>query len=163
MSPEDVDPFANATVEVFKTALGCEIRYERASLKQCHAPAFEVSGIISLTGKVHGAVVLSVSLPVAFKLVHAMLDLQVSEVNSDVTDAVGELTNMIAGGAKTSLTHYQLSLGLPEVITGNSREIAYPESAQPVCISFASDWGALAVELGLVPRQEAKQLLCAQC
>ena len=148
---------------MFKTALGCEIRYERASFKQCSAPAFEVSGIISLTGKVHGAVVLSVSLPVAFKLVDAMLDLQVSEVNSDVTDAVGELTNMIAGGAKTSLTHYQLSLGLPEVITGNSGEIAYPESAQPVCISFGSDWGALAVEVGLSPRGRLEEPLGVRC
>lgn len=152
MSPDDVEPFANATIEVFKTALNCEIRYERASLKQGSAPSFEVSGVISLSGKVHGAVVLSVSLPVAFKLVDAMLDLQVNEVNSDVADAVGELTNMIAGGAKTSLTHYQLSLGLPEVITEACCEIAYPEKARPMCISFASDWGALAVEVGLIPQ-----------
>lgn len=153
MNPRDIDPFALATIDVFKTALGCEIRRDGASLKETCAPEFEVSGVISLSGKMYGAVALSVSLPVAIKLVEAMLDVRVEEINSDVTDAVGELTNMIAGGAKTSLTHYELSLGLPQVITERRCEIEYPPSVRPVCIAFGSDWGALAVEVGLAPKE----------
>jgi CheY-specific phosphatase CheX len=34
-----------------------------------------------------------------------MLETQPKEINADVSDALGELTNMIAGVAKTQLEH----------------------------------------------------------
>lgn len=150
-----INPFISATTNVFKTALGCDIRRQHLSLKQNCAPTFEVSGVISLTGKANGAVALSVSKPVAFKLVELMLETQVNEINSDVADAVGELTNMIAGGAKTGLSHYELSLGLPVVLTGRSRTIDFPANVRPLCILFETLWGPMAVEVGLAAPRAA--------
>ena len=149
MNVSYINPFITATTNVFKTVLDCDIRRERLSLKQTSAPSFEVSGVIGLTGKACGAVVLSVSLPVAFKLVEAMLEVQIHEISSDAVDAVGELTNMIAGGAKTGLSHYELSIGLPTVFTGRSRSIGFPANVRPLCILFETPWGPMAVEVGL--------------
>jgi chemotaxis protein CheX len=149
MNVSYINPFITATTNVFKTVLDCEIERQQLSLKESCAPSFEVSGVIGLSGKATGAVVLSVSLPVAFRLVEAMLDLRVHEINSDVVDAVGELTNMIAGGAKTGLSHYELSLGLPKVFTGRLRSIDFQAKSRPLCILFDSPWGAMAVEVAL--------------
>src|SRR5690348_5315675 len=103
MDPVFIDAFSQAAVNVFKTALNCDVQRDRLVAKDDPAPSFEVSGRIVLTGKVHGAIVLSLSPEMAFRAVEAMLDIQTSEIDSDVIDAVGELTNMIAGGAKTWL------------------------------------------------------------
>lgn len=149
MEANYIEPFAMAAENVFKTALNCEIRRESVLLKGHGLPAHEVSGVIRLTGKANGAVALSVSPPVAFQIVAAMLDVRVSDVNSDVVDAVCELTNMIAGGAKTWLSECELSLGLPQVITGRLQAIDYPPDIIPHCISFGSIWGPFAVEIGL--------------
>lgn len=155
MNVNYINPFITAATNVFKTVLDCDIRRQQLSLKQTCAPTFEVSGVISLTGKANGAVALSVSKPVAFKLVEMMLETCVYEINSDVADAVGELTNMIAGGAKTGLSHYQLSLGLPTVFTGRSRTIDFPANVSPLCILFETPWGPMAVEVGLAAPQSA--------
>ncbi|HUY88140.1 MAG TPA: chemotaxis protein CheX [Pirellulales bacterium] len=149
MNVNYINPFITATTHVFKTVLDCDIRRQHLSLKQTRAPTFEVSGVIGLTGKANGAVALSVSKPLAFKLVEVMLETRVHEINSDVADAVGELTNMIAGGAKTGLSHYELSLGLPTVFTGRSRTIDFPASVSPLCVLFETLWGPMAVEVGL--------------
>jgi chemotaxis protein CheX len=150
MEADYLEPFAMAAENVFQTALGCELTREAVQLKQHSLPVHEVSGVIRLTGKASGAAALSVSSPVAFQIVAAMLDLHVSEINSDVTDAIGELTNMIAGGAKTFLSDYQLSLGLPEIVLHQSRPIDFSPSLHPAAIRFASPWGPLAVEVGLL-------------
>lgn len=149
MNASDIDPFITATTNVFKTALDCEIERRGVLRNESRAPSFEVSGVIGLSGKAAGAVALSVSPPVAFKLVETMLDVRVDEINSDVADAVGELTNMIAGGAKTSLSHYELSLGLPIVFTGRSQSIDFQSSACPWRLLFETPWGPMAVEVGL--------------
>ena len=149
MNVSYINPFITATTHVFKTVLDCEIERRQLLLKRSNAPSFEVSGVIGLSGRARGAVALSVSLPVAFKLVETMLDVRVHEINADVVDAVGELTNMIAGGAKTALSHYQLSLGLPTVFTGRLRTIGFPPHVSPLCILFEAPWGPMAVEVGL--------------
>jgi chemotaxis protein CheX len=152
-----IEPFAKAAENVFRTALGCEIQRKSVMLKGRGVPAHEITGQIRLTGKASGAVTLSVSPPVAFKIVAAMLDLHVDEINSDVTDAVCELTNMIAGGAKTWLSECELSLGLPEVIIGQTRTVEYPADVDPHCIYFGSAWGPFAVEIGLTRMAPAAQ------
>ena len=65
MNVDYINPFIAAATNVFKTVLDCDIEREQLALKDTNAPSFEVSGVIGLTGKVSGAVVLSVSSPVA--------------------------------------------------------------------------------------------------
>ncbi len=67
-----------------------------------------------------------------------------------MTDAIGELTNMIAGSAKAKLEEYELSVGLPNVVTGSGHCINFPTESPPVCIPFECEWGTVVVEVGLV-------------
>ena len=78
-----------------------------------------------------------------------MLLTDMTEINSDVIDAVGELTNMVAGGAKAQLEHLNLSISLPNVITGLGHEVRFPSNVTPIVIPFDSDWGPLTAEVGL--------------
>lgn len=151
MEAKYTDPFSMAAVNVFKTALNCEIRPERVQIKEDGLPAHEVSGVILLDGKVCGAAALSVSAPAGFKIVEAMLGAEIDEINADVTDAICELINMVAGGAKTFLSDCQLSLGLPEIVVARSRALRFPADCRPACIQFVSPWGPVAVEVGLAP------------
>jgi len=71
-------------------------------------------------------------------------------VFDSIVDAIGELTNMIAGAAKAKLENLQLSLGLPTVILGRSTRIAFPSRATPISIPFRSDLGPLIIEVGIL-------------
>ena len=118
-------------------------------LKENCAPTYDISAVIGFTGKANGAVVFSVSKSVAFMATETMLENEVQEINSDVIDAVGELANMIAGGAKTALSNYEMSLGLPSVVVGRDHSIQFPSNVQPICVLFDTPSGPIAIDVGL--------------
>src|SRR5215475_8566039 len=95
-----INPFLTSAVNVFRTMLNCELTRGAPFLKGHQRPDHEISGVIGLSGKAAGTVVLSLSRDVALKATEAMSGEQSSSINSDVVDAIGELTNMIAGSAK---------------------------------------------------------------
>ena len=150
MKAEYINPFLRSTVSVFGTMLNCALTREQPFVKEGNRPEHDVSGIIGLSGKAKGTVVLSLTENAALRAAGAMLGEPVEEVNVDVTDAVGELVNMIAGGAKAQLEHLAMGVSLPTVVTGKGHVIEFPMDAKPICIPFGCEWGLVTVEVGLV-------------
>lgn len=151
MKAEHINPFLTALSNAFDTMLGCKVSRGAIHLKEDHAPMHEVSGIIGLSGKTVGTVVLSLSEGVALKAASAMLMCEADAIDGDVIDAVGELANMVAGAAKAELEEYELSVSLPNVITGTGHEVRFPSNVRPICVPFSTEWGELTLEVGLAP------------
>jgi chemotaxis protein CheX len=152
MKAEYINPFLSSTFSVFDTMLHCKLERGSPYLKNGTQPQHQVSAIIGLSGKAQGTVVLGLSREAALGAAEAMLQERPPEINGDVTDAVGELVNIIAGGAKAKLEHLQLSMSLPTVITGKGHSIEFPSKVTPICIPFVSPWGDVTVEVGLCER-----------
>ena len=129
--------------------LNCRLERGRPYLKNGTQPQHEVSGVIGLSGKAQGTVVLGLSREAALGAAEAMLQERPPQINGDVTDAVGELVNIIAGSAKAKLEHLELSLSLPTVITGKNHCVEFPTNVTPICIPFTSPWGDVSVDVGL--------------
>ncbi len=138
--------------------LDCEVKRGQATLKVNLSPRHEISGVIGLSGKAVGTVVLSFSKEVAIRAASHMLMNENTEVNDDVLDAVGELTNMVAGAAKSQLAEYQLMASLPNVITGSDHTVRFPSDVKPICVPFTTKWGSLALEIGFSPVREPIQV-----
>ncbi len=144
-----INPFLNAAVNVFRTMAACELKRGTPYLADSDQPALEISGIIGLSGKAIGTVVLSLGEPVALKVTAAMLGETPPKMNGDVVDTIGELTNMIAGSAKAQLEHLAMSVSLPSVIMGSNQRVAFPGDIRPIAIPFESVWGPVRLEVGL--------------
>lgn len=149
MKVELVNPFIHATTSVFQTMLACELTRGQPSLKTNRAPEYEVSGLIGLTGKCQGMVVVSLGRDTAISATEIMLSERPDGLNRDVVDAVGEIANMIAGAAKAELEQFQLSVGLPSVICGKNHSIGFPSNSTPIVLPFDSSIGPVCVEVGL--------------
>jgi chemotaxis protein CheX len=149
MKAETINPFLVSTISTFKTMLGCVLVRGTPYVKNCSQPEHEISGVIGLSGKAKGTVVVGFGREAALKATEAMLQERPPEINRDVVDAIGELANIIAGQAKSQLEHLDLSIGLPSVITGKGHCIQFPTKVVPICIPFDSNWGPISVEVGL--------------
>ena len=145
-----VNPFIRSTIAVYRTMLNCEIQQGEAVRNEHFQPQHDISGVIGLTGDVSGTVILSVSSDVALNATEALLGFRPDAVNEDVVDAVGELTNMIAGGAKTELTSFNMCLALPAVISGANHVVSFGSQVRPVFLPFTTPWGEFSVEVGFV-------------
>jgi chemotaxis protein CheX len=149
MKVEYINPFLTSTICTFETMLGCKLIRGTPFVKNGTQPQHEVSGVIGLSGKAQGTVVLGLSRQAALSAAEVLLQERPLDINADVTDAVGELVNIIAGGAKAKLEHLELNVSLPTVITGRFHCIEFPKKVTPICIPFDSPWGDITVEVGL--------------
>ena len=154
MKAEHINPFLASTSEVFSTMLGCKLTRGELSLNMNFQPQHDVSGIIGLSGKASGTVVVSLDRDVATAVTGHMLGERPLTINADVSDAVGEIVNMIAGRAKSNLQELEMALSLPTVITGKNHVIQFGSSTQTICIPYSCEWGELSLEVGLVEQSE---------
>ena len=153
MRAEYINPFIAAATNVYSTMLSCPLDRGSLIIKDGYCPEYEVSGIIGMTGNAVGTVVFSLSRTAAINSAAALLEEDPKEfpqLNSDVLDAIGELTNMIAGSAKEQLDKLSLSISLPSVICGKNHLVSFPKDATPISIPFDSEWGPISIEVGLV-------------
>lgn len=151
MKIEHVNPFLRAVTNTFSTMLQTDARRGELELGDAKVRMYPISGLIGLSGKASGMVVINLSTEVALKAASAMLMEEITEVNDDVLDAVGELANVIAGQAKTDLEQYDLSVSLPNVVTGEGHAIRFPSVSPPLAVPFDTDFGPLRLEVGFEP------------
>ena len=73
MNVEYINPFLKSTVSVFNTMLNCKLERGTPYLKNGTQPQHEVSGVIGLSGKALGTVVLGLSREAAISATEALL------------------------------------------------------------------------------------------
>ena len=69
----------------------------------------------------------------------------------EARDALGELTNIIAGDAKNRLIQkgYKFEIGLPKMVTGRNYITAQSKSVPCIVVSFTSQIGKFCLEVSL--------------
>lgn len=156
MKAEWINPFIDSTTSVFETMLGCEVERTGLSLNHNFVPEYDVTGIIGLSGRASGDVVISFEKSLALSAAEALIGEKFDAISDEVIDTVGELTNMIAGNAKSSLERFEMHLALPTVIVGKNHSIRFPSKVNPISMPFDSKWGKLNIEVGLVEAKLAE-------
>ena len=120
--------------------LSMEVRRKDVFIKSGYEMLGDISGIIGLSGVTTGTCALSISRELATCALRRMLMLPDSEPvpDSDINDGVGELINMIAGGAKTRLAPscYKFNITLPTIISGGNHEVFHRTGAYCVVVRF---------------------------
>ena len=71
-----------------------------------------------------------------------------TEVDKVVRDVVGEIVNVVGGRGKRDLPHFDLKLGLPQVIVGNDYCVYSPKWARHYWVPLETDFGACALDVG---------------
>lgn len=145
-----INPVIGALEDAFSTMLGMRIKRTGLGLMENNQALHPVSGIIGVSGKAVGTIVLSLSIPVAIKAAEAMLMCEKTAIDDEVLDTVGELTNMVTGGAKAKLEAYSLTMSLPNVLMGDNCRLHFPQNSRPIAIPFTSAWGSLSLQIGFV-------------
>jgi chemotaxis protein CheX len=155
MRVEYINPFIVSVRNAFKTMLSSDAERGAPFLRTTTASDFCVSGVIGLSGDAVGTVVLNMSKEVALGVASVLLMEQFTDLTPDVIDAVGELTNVIAGAAKSKLEEFHLGVSLPNVVTGGAHTIHFPKDVSTICVPFKTAWGPLVLEVGLTPVRQA--------
>lgn len=155
MQVEYINPFLNATKNVIETMANTKVTNEKPALKKGNLSWGIVTGIIGIaSARLKGHMVISFDEGSILGIVSGMLGEEFKEVNKDVVDAVGELTNMICGGAKKELSELgsTFDLAIPLMVVGKNVEISQLSTGPVVTIPFATQGGRFVLEATLIDR-----------
>ncbi len=154
------DSIRSATANVFSTMLGHEIPPTEVALEiGAPEPSDGVVSFIGIAGRWAGTGSIACSPALACQICSAMLMTEANAVDTDVLDAVAELTNMIIGGVKTDMEAHlgPLGLSIPTVVYGRNFKTKSAGQHEWIVLSFLWDGEPFTVKLCLSPQDRPPQ------
>jgi chemotaxis protein CheX len=149
MDAKLINPFIKATVNVLKTMALVKSTAGKPYLKNNNIANGDVTGVIGVTGAANGSISVTFVEGSILQIVSNMFGEEMQELNSEVSDAVGEIANMISGQARMELeasgTVFEGSI--PSVVTGKNHEISHITDGPKIAIPFTTEAGEFTVEL----------------
>jgi chemotaxis protein CheX len=150
-----INPFLEAVVNVLSTMAMVSATPGRPYINTRRTAQCDVTGLIGITGHAEGTIALSLSKGAILRIVSNMIGEEYTDLNNDIADAVGELTNMISGQARQNLSTMGLNFraSTPSVVIGKGLRVAHPASGPILAIPFTTADGDLVVEICFVRTQ----------
>lgn len=146
-----LDAIEQSTQIVFSKMCGVELELSEHTEASCAAHHFDLSGIIAISGMLRATVALHFPRSLILACASKFLGVRPTKIDADTIDLVGELTNMVVGGAKERLGREGLSLGLPTVVAGSGHQVALGSGTEVSSLTFTSAQGLLAIDVGVKP------------
>lgn len=154
-----INPFIQSTISVLKTMTQTNPTPGTPFIKKDSKTWGVVTGVIGMAGdRMSGNLLISFNQPCILDIVSKMLMEEFKEITPDVTDAVGEITNMITGGTKNLLSElgFSFDMATPMIITGKDIELKQQTKTPVVVVPFTTSAGEFVIEANLSPRNGNK-------
>lgn len=135
--------------EVFSTMLMMELKNDEAVADQKLEMDSNLTSMVGLGGGIRGVLAIHCPMRVATAITGEFLGMELSEINDDVKDAIGEIANMVAGNLKISYSkiNVQVELAIPTSVVGNSFKISGFSAANRVTVPLYMEEDPFWIEL----------------
>ncbi len=139
----------DATIEIFTSMVMMDVSVVDEEITESTIINNSITGLIGLAGTHKGVLALHFPYDVAFAITGSFLGMDVTEMNEDVEDAVGELANMLGGNMKTILSEKgrDIELSLPSTISGSQYDFQPTKDSDKILLSFSMESGNFLVEV----------------
>jgi len=144
MKVEYINPFIESVYELFSTMLSAKAARGDVGVSDGKTNPRDIMALIGLSGQARGMVALSFPISTALAIVNRLLGTELTVMDDTVSDAIAEVVNIVAGGAKAKFKIAQstpLDLSLPTVVRGDSFSVEYPSKSIWLEVPFNSDLG----------------------
>ncbi|MEW6368637.1 MAG: chemotaxis protein CheX [Acidobacteriota bacterium] len=140
-----------ATREVFGKMITIPLGEDPTFETEAEARRCEIVGMVSLAGRSMGVVSLHCSPRLGLLIASNLLGSPVTEVGEELEDAVGEVTNMVAGNFKTRMSQEgeMFDLSVPTVIMGKDFSVKTMTGAPTLVLGFRWESEKLLVRLNM--------------
>jgi chemotaxis protein CheX len=151
MDVKIINPFILSTKKIFADMVHISLTAGKPYLKplgQRFHKFYRLSAVIGLEGSTHGQLIMSMSEQVSLAISSGLLGTQLTKINADAYDAIAELINMIAGGAKKDIAAEKpISLTIPKIML--TENVKYIKSLPILIIPFDTSHGKLILQIAM--------------
>lgn len=150
MKVEFINPFLSSLINVLATMAQTELTPGKPKIKKGEVAQGDVSGLIGMVGpQTKGSFSITFDEQLALTIMERMLGERPDAINEEVTDMVGEITNMVTGGAKNLLGEkgYDFDMATPIVVSGPGHTITHKCEGAKIIMPFTSADGNANIEV----------------
>lgn len=153
MKVEYINPFYQATVDVFRVMLSMEPTKGTIRASQELIPVSEANVGIGVTGDLRGSLLYSFPKNMALDMVHMMSGMKMTKLDAFVTSALSEVANIISGNALTYLAKNDLTCDIspPQVFIGGEGTLTMATD-KAIVLPLVTQIGTLEVSISLNSR-----------
>ncbi|MEM8670157.1 MAG: chemotaxis protein CheX [Planctomycetota bacterium] len=148
-----VDAIDQSAREVFQMMAGVELTsIDSTSVNagaQSATPECDVTVVMGLSGDLQGSMIINMCETTANVWTGHLLGTETDSIDQDVIDAVGELGNMVVGGAKRRLVDFDLTMSLPSVLQAGMDRMRFPSNLDPIRLNYEFEHHPLCVLIAL--------------
>ncbi|TMM43900.1 chemotaxis protein CheX [Colwellia ponticola] len=149
MNVEYINPFLSSMLNVMSTMAQMELTPEKPRLKKNEIALGDVSGLIGMVSEqAKGSLSITFEAGLALATMKKMVGEAPDEVNEEIIDLVGEITNMVTGGAKRMLSEkgIEFDMATPIVVSGADHSIHHKAKGPIVIIPLKNELGRAYIE-----------------
>jgi chemotaxis protein CheX len=149
MNVEFINPFLASITNILATMATLPVVRGKAQVTRSDTPPADVTGVINMrSAQTSGTLIISFPQTVILDIAFRMLGEKFENVNADVIDLVGEITNMVCGQAKQLLDEkgFNFDMARPTVFAG-AQPIELIAALPAIVVPFACDKGEFYVEI----------------
>ncbi len=149
MEADHVNSFVEAAINILETMASTSVKAKKPYVKYDAAAKGDISGIIDLSGDFKGTIAVSFTEKLILSIVSTMFGEEMTELNDDIKDAMGEITNMISGQVTTKLAELGKSLKAEtsKVIMGKSHSIEHLKDHPVIALPYKTENGEFTIEI----------------
>ncbi|MBO7926435.1 chemotaxis protein CheX [Pseudoalteromonas sp. K222D] len=150
MNVEFINPFLSSLINVLSTMAQTQLKPGKPRIKTDEKACGDVSGLIGMVGpQTRGSFSITFDKQLALTIMERMLGERPDSINEEVTDMVGEITNMVTGGAKNLLGQkgFDFDMATPIVVSGKDHTITHKSQGKKILMPFTCDAGNANIEV----------------
>lgn len=147
-----ISAFLEATTNVISTMAELGVQAQAPQIKKSPLPFGDIAGIMPMSSPdVRGQLVISFTKESILGVSSKMLREEFLELNEEIMDVVGEITNMATGGAKAKLDleGFDFDMARPYVVLKKDyATLDLPSKKAQIVIPYKTDVGPIFIEIG---------------
>ena len=144
-----INAFLESLLNVLYTMAQTEAQHKTPQLKAENIANGDVSGMINMVGsEITGSISITFTEDTILEIAKRMIGVELNSIDDTITDLVGEITNMVTGGAKQILIDagHKFEMTAPSVASGKDHEIQHQSLNKIIHIPFESSCGIFYAE-----------------
>jgi chemotaxis protein CheX len=145
-----VNPFVEGALHILDTTAFVKVKPESPFLKKDIRPQGDISGILEISGDLSGSAAISFSEKCILGIVSAMFGEDMTEIDEEIIDAVGEISNMIAGHVTTKIAELdkKVKVKFVKVCQGADQNIDHIKNGGEILVlPFRTTKGKMIIEV----------------
>ncbi|MBL1261637.1 MAG: chemotaxis protein CheX [Thiotrichaceae bacterium] len=150
MDAKFINPVLKSVVNILQTMAQITPQPGKPEIKSDDIACGVISGFIDLSGRdARVSVAVTFSKEAILDIGSRMMHMELKEVDDIIKDLVGEMANMVAGGAKANLQEagYDFDLTLPSIVVGEKHQVKHSVEGVTLIMPFSIEAGQFYVEV----------------